>query len=119
LIGLFIATALTLVLVGNEPEIQYGVDEVMGSPTDYNDDELHLRGTVEIGSFDANSRSFVIVGDTHNLTIDASSIAIPPAFEEGRVVAIKGDLLEIDGEWTLTASEIITGCPSKYESDAS
>lgn len=117
IIGVFVVVSLALVMVGNEPAIQYSVDEVMDSPSQFDDDDLHLRGTVAIGSFDSVNRTFLITGDAHNLTIDAAGVAIPPAFEEGRVVAIKGILSEHGGEWTLSADEIITGCPSKYEAE--
>ena len=117
IIGVFVVVSLALVMVGNEPAIQYSVDEVMDSPSQYDDDDLHLRGTVAIGSFDSVNRTFLITGDSHNLTINAAGVAIPPAFEEGRVVAIKGILSNHAGEWTLSADEIITGCPSKYEAE--
>nr|AIF05987.1 hypothetical protein [uncultured marine group II/III euryarchaeote KM3_18_D06] len=108
--------AFSLVLLGNEPQIQYSVDEVMDEPADYSG-EVHLRGTVIIDSYDPASRQFTIGGGIHNLTIDASGSAIPPAFDEGRVVAIKGELSQVGGEWRVLASEIITGCPSKYEAE--
>jgi cytochrome c-type biogenesis protein CcmE len=115
-IGLFTVVAFSLVLLGNEPQIQYSVDEVMDEPTDFSG-EVHLRGTVIIDSFDPASRQFTLGGGIHNLTIDASSSAIPPAFDEGRVVAIKGQLSQVGGEWRVLADEIITGCPSKYEAE--
>ncbi len=117
IIGLFVMVSLALVMVGNEPAIQYSVDEVMDTPSQFDDDDLHLRGTVAIGSFDSVNRTFLITGESHNLTIDAAGVAIPPAFEEGRVVAIKGILSNHGGQWTLSADEIITGCPSKYEAE--
>lgn len=117
IIGVFVVVSLALVMVGNEPAIQYSVDEVMDSPSQFDDNDLHLRGTVAIGSFDSVNRTFLITGDSHNLTINAAGVAIPPAFEEGRVVAIKGILSNHAGEWTLSADEIITGCPSKYEAE--
>ncbi|HIG20480.1 MAG: hypothetical protein CXT67_04515 [Methanobacteriota archaeon] len=117
IIGIFVVVSLALVMVGNEPAIQYSVDEVMDAPSQFDDGDLHLRGTVAIGSFDSVNRTFLITGNAHNLTIDAAGVAIPPAFEEGRVVAIKGILSNHGGEWTLSADEIITGCPSKYEAE--
>jgi len=117
IIGVFVVVSLALVMLGNEPAIQYSVDEVMDAPSQFDDDDLHLRGTVAIGSSDSLNRTFLITGDSHNLTINAAGVAIPPAFEEGRVVAIKGILSNHAGEWTLSADEIITGCPSKYEAE--
>lgn len=117
LVGLFVIAALGAVLLGNEPEVQYSVDEVMSAPEEHNDGQLHLRGVVGVGSFDSQNSTFIITGSSHNLTVDASGVAIPPAFTEGRVVAIKGDLVQYGGEWSLSADEIITGCPSKYEAE--
>jgi len=118
IIGLFAVVALALVLAGNEPNVQYSVDEVMNSPSEYDEGNVHLRGTVGLHSYDSTNRTFLLQGSNHNLTIDASGVAIPPAFEEGRVVAIKGELNQVDGIWTISADEIITGCPSKYEAES-
>jgi len=117
-IGFFAVSALALVLAGNEPNVQYSVDEVMSSPSDHDAGEVHIRGTVALNSYDSTNRTFLLKGTNHNLTIDASGAAIPPAFEEGRVVAIKGELNQLGGVWTISAEEIITGCPSKYESNS-
>ena len=118
IIGLFAVVALALVLAGNEPNVQYSVDEVMNSPSEYDEGDVHLRGTVGLHSYDSTNRTFLLQGSNHNMTIDASGVAIPPAFEEGRVVAIKGELNQVDGIWTISADEIITGCPSKYEAES-
>lgn len=117
IIGLFAVVALSLVLAGNEPNVQYSVDEVMNSPTDFEDGDIHLRGTVAIDSYETSNRTFLLQGTNHSLTVDSSGVAIPPAFEEGRVVAIKGELNHVSGVWVISAEEIITGCPSKYEAD--
>ncbi len=116
-VGLLIVSALAVVLLGNEPEVQYSVDEVMASPEEYDDGQVHLRGVVAIDSFNAQNNTFLLSGTSHNLTVDSSGVAIPPAFSEGRVVAVKGELLHHDDGWTLSADEIITGCPSKYEAE--
>ena len=117
LVGAFIVIALSLTLAGNEPDVQYSVDQIMESPEDHSEGQIHLRGSVTVGSYDSENRSFQLVGDSHFLEVDATSTSIPPAFEEGRVVAIKGELTKVNGEWVLNADEIITGCPSKYESE--
>ena len=116
IIGLLAVAALSLVLAGNEPNVQYSVDEVMDSPNKHENNEIHLRGTVALNSYDSSNRTFLIQGSNHSLTVDSTGIAIPPAFEEGRVVAIKGKLNNVHGDWIISADEIITGCPSKYES---
>jgi cytochrome c-type biogenesis protein CcmE len=42
---------------------------------------------------------------------------VPDGFEEGRTIAVKGHLTQDAGEWILSANEIQTGCPSKYEAE--
>ncbi|MBS72163.1 MAG: hypothetical protein CMO20_04310 [Thermoplasmata archaeon] len=114
-IGLFITAALTLVLAGNEPDVQYSVDEIMVSPSQFEGDDVHLRGSVVVDSYDSYNFTFSLHGTYQNLTIDASGTPLPPSFEEGRVVAIKGELIKNNNEWKVIAEEIITGCPSKYD----
>ena len=90
------------------------IDEVMDDPTAY-EGELHVRGEVSIGSLETDNFSFSISGVRHVLHVDYSSTVIPDGFDEGNMIAIKGDLLIIDGLWVIEAHEIQTGFPSKYE----
>ena len=117
-VGLFTVAAMGMVLLGNEPQTQYSVDELMQSPADFAGEEVHIRGSVLNGSLNAGEHTFSMGGGAHNLTIDFAGTAVPPGFEEGRVVAIKGLFSNQGGEWKLHADEIITGCPSKYEAES-
>ena len=56
-------------------------------------------------------------GTEAEIFVDISSVALPDGFAEGYVIAVKGDLLEIDGKWVISANSIQTGCPSKYEAE--
>ena len=100
-----------------DPEIQYTVDEVMESPEDHDSSEVHLRGIVRIGSIDNQSSTFTLEGLSSELSVSFASIAVPDGFEEGRTIAVKGELSQDDGNWHLSANEIQTGCPSKYETE--
>ena len=100
-----------------DPEIQYTVDEVMESPEDHDSSEIHLRGIVRLGSVDNQSSTFTLEGLTSELSVSFVSIAVPDGFEEGRTIAVKGELSQDDGNWHLSANEIQTGCPSKYETE--
>ena len=115
IISLAMSSLLLLMLISVEPEIQYSVDEVMENPNNYENEFLFLRGDVLNQSLSSEQNSFTLSGITHNLIIDYSAASLPEGFQEGLPVAIKGKLVKINDSWTIQASEIITGCPSKYE----
>tara|TARA_B100000900_G_scaffold406182_1_gene416850 strand:- start:757 stop:1080 length:324 start_codon:yes stop_codon:yes gene_type:complete len=106
-------------LISVDPEVQYTVDEIIDSPEDFTSDEIHLRGTVLEGSVDEESKIFILSGTNEDaqIFVDISSVALPDGFGEGYMIAVKGDLVNIDGKWTINASSIQTGCPSKYSAE--
>ncbi len=112
--GASMALLLVLMFVSIEPQVQYSVDEVMDDPSSY-EGSLHVRGEVSIGSLDAENFSFTISGISYTLSVDYSSTVIPDGFNEGNMIAIKGEMINNGGFWILHAHEIQTGCPSKYE----
>jgi len=118
-VGIGLIALISLMLISVDPEVQYTVDEVMGSPEDFTSGEIHLRGTVLEGSVDEESKIFILAGTNENaqLFIDISSVALPDGFGEGYMIAVKGDLLNIEGKWTISANSIQTGCPSKYAAE--
>ena len=118
-VGLGLLGLISLMLISVDPEIQYTVDEVMGAPEDFTSDEIHLRGTVLEGSVDETSKMFILAGTGENaqLFVDICSVALPDGFGEGYMIAIKGDLENINGKWTISANSIQTGCPSKYSAE--
>jgi len=115
IISLAMSSLLLLMLISVEPEIQYSVDEVMENPNNYENEFLFLRGEVLNQSLSSEQNSFTLSGISHKLIIDYSAASLPEGFQEGLPVAIKGKLVKINDSWTIQASEIITGCPSKYE----
>ena len=106
-------------LISVDPEVQYTVDEVMESPEDFTSDEIHLRGTGLEGSVDDELKIFILSGNDESaqLFVDISSVALPDGFGEGYMIAVKGDLVNVDGKWTISANSIQTGCPSKYTAE--
>ena len=114
-VGLLFVAILGMAMISIEPEVQYSVDEVLSSPSEFEDDKVFLRGEVSIGSLDSQTTTFELAGVTSSLVVDFSGVAIPDGFHEGLTVSVRGTLANSDGSWTLLAHEIQTGCPSKYE----
>ncbi len=112
--GASMALLLILMFVSIEPQVQYSVDEVMDDPSSH-EGHLHVRGEVTIDSLDTGNFSFTISGISQVLSVDYSSTVIPDGFDEGNMIAIKGELMNNGDFWILHAHEIQTGCPSKYE----
>jgi cytochrome c-type biogenesis protein CcmE len=115
IISLAMATLLSLMLISVDPEVQYSVDEVMENPNNYENKVLFIRGDVLNNSLLSNENSFVVTGLDYEILVDYSAASLPEGFQEELPVAINGKLVIIDNIWTIQASEIITGCPSKYE----
>ncbi len=107
---------LALMLLTVEPEPQYTVDEILASSDDFNGERIFIRGQVANGSIDHQSNHFTLLGVEEHLTIDYSAASVPDAFAEGLSISVRGTLVSEGGNWMMKASEIQTGCPSKYES---
>lgn len=116
-VGLGLIALIALMYVNVDPEVQYTVDEIMDSPEDYTSEEINLRGTVLEGSWDEESKVFILKGIEAELFVDFSTISLPDGFGEGYMVAVQGDLENIDGKWMISSSSIQTGCPSKYSAE--
>jgi cytochrome c-type biogenesis protein CcmE len=115
IISLAMASLLLLMLISVDPEVQYSVDEVVENPKDHENKDLFVRGDVLNNSLISEQKSFILSGINYEIIVDYSAASLPEGFQEGLPVAIKGKLVKIDNYWSLQASEIITGCPSKYE----
>jgi len=59
---------------------------------------------------------FILEGVNGEIFVDFVDSPIPDGFDEGRTIAVRGDLVEQNGIWLIDSFEIQTGCPSKYES---
>ena len=115
IISIAMSSLLLLMFISVEPEVQYSVDEIMANPDNYENKELFVRGDVVNNSLIIDEKIFILSGTNQYLIIDFSAASIPEGFQEGLPVAVKGKLVEINDSWNIQASEVITGCPSKYE----
>ena len=114
-VGGSILVLVVMMLATVDPQTQYFVDEVMENPEDF-EGQVHLRGKIANGSIDSENYTFTLMGIEHGLFVDFSGTAVPDGFNEGKTIAVKGNLVYDSGAWILEAKEIQTGCPSKYVS---
>ncbi|MAH98417.1 MAG: hypothetical protein CMA12_03575 [Euryarchaeota archaeon] len=105
-----------LMMISVNPEIQYSVDEIMSDPTDFENQDIFVRGVVSDGTLDSDEMVFVLEGIDFNIIVDFSETPIPDGFDEGKTIAVRGLFQLIEGNWSIDSQEIQTGCPSKYES---
>ena len=115
IIGASMFSILFLMLLSVDPDIQYSVDDVMKDPDEYDNLDIFVRGEVENSSLSLSDNFFNISGIDYIISVDYSGASLPEGFHEGLTVAIKGKFIKVEDEWTLFATEDITGCPSKYE----
>ena len=107
---------LGLMMASVDPEIQYSVDEIVEEPERFQDGQIFVRGVVSIDSMDYDEMRFILEGVTGEILVDFVDSPIPDGFDEGRTIAVRGDLVTQNGIWLIDSFEIQTGCPSKYES---
>ena len=116
-VGAIMLGLIGLMFLSVDPQVQYTVDEVMDSPEEFSSEEVNIRGIVKNESIDNSSSTFLLQGSESKILVSFAMIAVPDGFEEGRMIAVKGYLIQ-DGEmWIIDAKEIQTGCPSKYETE--
>ena len=116
-VGAIMLGLIGLMFLSVDPQVQYTVDEVMDSPEEFSSEEVNIRGIVKNESIDNSSSTFLLQGTESEILVSFAMIAVPDGFEEGRMIAVKGNLIQ-DGEmWIIDAKEIQTGCPSKYETE--
>ena len=106
-----------LMFLSVDPQVQYTVDEVMDSPEEFSSDEVNIRGIVKNQSIDNSSSTFILQGSESQIQVSFAMIAVPDGFEEGRMIAVSGNLIQDGDNWKIDAKEIQTGCPSKYETE--
>jgi len=107
---------LGLMMVSVDPEIQYSVDEIMEEPEKFQGSRIFVRGVVSADSMDNEQMRFTLEGISGEIFVDFTNSPIPDGFDEGRTIAVRGDLIAQNGTWFIDSYEIQTGCPSKYES---
>jgi cytochrome c-type biogenesis protein CcmE len=107
---------LGLMMASVDPEIQYSVDEIMDEPEKFQDGHIFVRGVISPDSLDNKEMRFILKGVSDEIFVDFTNSPIPDGFNEGRTIAVRGDLVKLNGIWVIDSFEIQTGCPSKYES---
>ena len=120
-VGFLFFAVLAMAMVSIGPEIQYSVDEIIEDSDDFGQNQVFVRGTVS--DFEISDCHFTLQGTSHSILIDCSSVVLPSGFSEGIMVSVRGyfsdDGIQQDpdsiGSWTISAREVQTGCPSKYE----
>jgi len=76
---------------------------------------IEVRGTVEDGTLNYDTRKFNLTDGKESLNI-VSDAQIPDNLNEGKECVVKGELAILEGgELEFHTSEITVGCPSKYE----
>ena len=116
-VGAIMIGLIALMFLSVDPQVQYTVDEIMDSPEEFSSDELNIRGVVKIQSIDNSSSTFILQGSEAQIEVSFVMIAVPDGFEEGRMIAVNGNLIQEGDIWKIDAKEIQTGCPSKYETE--
>ena len=107
---------LGLMMASVDPGVRRIVDEIMDEPVKFQDGHIFVRGVVSPDSLNNQEMSFILKGVTDEIFVDFTDSPIPDGFDEGRTIAVRGDLVEQNGIWVIDTFEIQTGCPSKYES---
>ena len=113
--GLIIAL-MGLMFISVEPEIDLSVDQLMDSPEQYDGETLRLRGNIL--SMDIENETLILGGELNAISIDFSGASLPSEAVEGNTISVRGGLSSSGDNWVMSAYEIKTGCPSKYEAEA-
>ena len=93
-------------------------NELVENSNKHQDKEVHVRGIVVEDSISETGLSFVLGGNDHEIVIDVSGIATPEGLVEGSTVVVQGKFRSTADGWEIDATQVQTGCPSKYESDS-
>jgi len=117
-VGLLITVLVLAMLIQAQPLPQITVDEVVNNSDTHDGKEVHVRGIVVEGSISESGLSFVLGGNEHEIDIDVSGISTPEGLVEGTTVVVQGKFRSTTDGWEIDATQVQTGCPSKYESDS-
>jgi cytochrome c-type biogenesis protein CcmE len=113
-----IAVLAALMSIGSEPELDLSVDELMESPDAHDGDTFRIRGMILAESIDSNNQTLTLAGESTNVTVNYAGTPLPAGATDGKTISVRGEFDLTSGEWTMYASEIKTGCPSKYEAES-
>ena len=104
-VGGSILVLVVMMLATVDPQTQYFVDEVMDNPDEF-EGQVHLRGEIANNSIDSENYTFILMGIEHELFVDFSGTAVPDGFNEGKTVAVKGELVYELGAWIINQKKI-------------
>jgi len=91
------------------------VSDVVDHSAKYEGKSVDVKGTVEEGTLNHDSREFNLTDGKESLRV-ISDVQLPDNLKDGKDCVVKGRLvIKDDGELEFQASEITVGCPSKYE----
>ena len=114
-VGVLLSLLLLAMLIQAQPLPQITVDEMLDESSDYENNEVHVRGIVKPQSVSEDGNTFVLAGVESEVFVDATGIAIPEGLMEGTTIAVEGKLRTHEAGWVIEATQVQTGCPSKYE----
>lgn len=101
-----IIVAVVIAFWGSQPKV-YTPSDILNSPQQFVGKSVQVRGLVV--AVDANNSTFLLGDYSVNLTVRYSSL--PPAFEVGKEMIVKGILQDEGGKWVFVAQDILVGHP--------
>ncbi|MGB1420065.1 MAG: cytochrome c maturation protein CcmE [Poseidonia sp.] len=114
-LGAVLTVGLLATVLLQSPVPTQTVDELMASPSSHLDEEVAVRGEVQDGSIDNETKTFVLEGVSSTLSIRFTDAMVSNGLDDNRTVYAEGTLFLEDGVYYLDAHTIKTSCPSKYE----
>jgi cytochrome c-type biogenesis protein CcmE len=112
------AILLVLLNIGNEPEEDLTVDQLVSSGDQHDGEAIRIHGQVVVNSLDIANDTMMLSGEEHQVRINFAGLALPDGLSEGKTISVRGDVGNDAGERIVHAMEIKTGCPSKYQAEA-
>ena len=113
------AILLILLNIRNEPELDLTVDQLVSTAPEHDGEAIRIHGLVIADSLDVANDTLVLGGEEYEVRIKFAGLALPDGLSEGKTISVRGDVSNDAGEWVVHAMEIKTGCPSKYQAEAS
>ena len=114
-VGIMMTVLVFAMLIQAKPLPQISVDQMVDEATIHENNQVHVRGTVKPNTVSDEGNTFTLSGEDSDVHIDASGISLPEGLIEGTTVAVEGKLKATENGWTIKATQVQTGCPSKYE----
>tara|TARA_B100000925_G_C21999818_1_gene470696 strand:+ start:2156 stop:2569 length:414 start_codon:yes stop_codon:yes gene_type:complete len=114
-VGILLSFLLLAMLIQAQPLPQITVDEMLDESSEYENNEVHVRGVVKPQSISEDGNMFILAGVESEVYVDATGIAMPEGLMEGTTIAVEGKLRTNEAGWVIEATQVQTGCPSKYE----